>query len=214
MTKGEYFKANREVLLALFKLIGIIATSIIAILFIVTGFHLKSLLDVFYLFLTCSILGNIIAFSITLMYFTLNYNPFKDQTLFFNTINNELKNKLNIKLYYQPIYHKYDLLEIKMFSDYEGYLFCIQCDRSEKLIKTIIVKQATDRNEYELSGKHIDQKYKNDFMGYTPLGLQKVIKYKKWSEIHFLDIELIFEELLKVCSKEGLKVIIQNRKVE
>ena len=213
MTMLEYFKINKKILFSLFKLIGAVVTGVIAFLFIVTSFHFKSLMDVFYLFLTCFILGNLIAFSLVLSYFSMDYSSVRDQFILFNSIDDDTKNEFRCRLYFPPTQHKYSLPEAKIWCNYESYLFEIRADRSEKKIRVYIFNDL-EGIDISRAMTYADKQYKNDSICLSGSGLQKVIKYKDWKKTATINFKPIFLELLKVSGEESLSVLIENDKEE
>jgi hypothetical protein len=209
MTKLEYFKTNKKILFSLFKLIGAIVTGVIALLFIVTSFHFKSLMDVFYLFLTCFILGNFIAFSLVLSYFSIDYSSVRDQFNFFNSLDDDTKKEFRFRLYFPPTQYKYSLPEAKILCNYESYLFEIRADRPEKKIM-IYVFNDLEGIDLSRAMSYADKQYKNDSICLSELGLQKTIKYKDWKRPASVDFRSIFIELLKISGEESLLVMIEN----
>jgi hypothetical protein len=207
MKRREYFIINKEVILPLFKLIGVVSTSIIAVLFILTSFHFKSLMDVLYLFLTCFILGNLIAFSLTLMYFSLNYVPYRDQMELFESLSDDLKDEFKIGLYYPPFKYKYDLTDVHILCIYEIYLFGIRYDKAEKTIG-ITVLNNLEGIDFANATDYADKKYKNDSICLSGCGLRKVIKYKDWKNSGSNELRKVFMELLKISDEESLEVVI------
>jgi hypothetical protein len=209
MTKREYFKANKEVIVSLFKLTGVIITSINALLFIVTSFHFRSIMDVFYLFLFCFLLGNWIAFSLVLAYFSLDYNSVRDQLNFFNCLDDNIRNEFRFRLFFPPPQHKFSLPEAKILCNYESYLFEIRTDRPEKKIR-IYVFNNLEGIDFERASSYADKQYKKDSICLSGCGLQKVIKIKDWKKLSSIDFKSIFQELLKVSEEECLSVRIET----
>lgn len=209
MTKLEYFKTNKKTLFSLFKLIGAIVTGIIAFLFIVTSFHFNSLMDVFFLFLTCFILGNFIAFSLVLSYFSLDYSSVRDQFIFFNSVDEDTKNEFQFRLYFPPTQHKYSLPEAKILCNFESYLFEIRADRPEKKIR-IYIFNYLEGIDFSRAMSYADKQYKNDSICLSGCGLMKTIKYKDWKKPASVDFKPLFIELLKISGEESLLVMIEN----
>jgi len=209
MTTLEYFKTNKKTLFSLFKLIGAIVTGVIAFLFIVTSFHFRTLIDVLYLFLTCFLLGNFIAFSLVLAYFSMDYSSVRDQLNFFNSLDDNTINEFRFRLYFPPTQYKYSLPEVKILCNYESYLFEIRADRSERKIRIYIFN---DLEGIDLSRamSYADKQYKNDSICLSGCGLQKVIKYKNWKKPASVDFKPIFVDLLKISGAESLSVMIEN----
>lgn len=210
MTKREYFRQNQKVILLLFKLIGVVATSIIAILFILTSFHFKSLMDVLYLFLICFVLGNMIAFSLVLLYFSLNYNPFKDLTEFYRQLNEEFKIEYKVTLYKKPLVHKYSLTEIALYCIHDDYYFEIRSDRAEKKIR-IILFYDLEKIDFTKAFKEINSNYAKDSISLTGTGLIKEIKLKQWKEINSMELKVNLLELEKVSEAESLEARMQKK---
>ena len=209
----EYFKTNKKILFPLFKLIGAIVTGVIALLFILTSFHFKSLIDVFYLFLTCFILGNLIAFSLVLSYFSIEYNSVRDQFILFKSVDDDTKNEFRFRLYFPTTQHKYSLPEAKILCNYESYLFEIRADRSEKKIMIYIFNDL-EGIDISRAMNYADKQYKSDSICLSGCGLQKVIKYKDWKKTATIDFKPIFSELLKISGEENLSVLVENHEDE
>jgi hypothetical protein len=67
MTFKEYYKLNKRALRSLFKILGIVFTSLYSILFIIFAMSNKNeLIDGLYVFILCFILGNFLAVSISI----------------------------------------------------------------------------------------------------------------------------------------------------
>jgi hypothetical protein len=190
----------------LYKLIGAYATGGIALLFIVTRFEFTSIMDVFYLFITCVVLGHLITFSLVLLYLSANYDLFRDQVKFYNKLKEELINEFKIILYYRPLYERYGLLEVRIYCIWEGYLFNLMPNRSEKQIGISVIN---DLNEIDFQGitKYIDKQYKVDSICMTGFGIRKIVKDKEWDLLEIDDLKRIFKELVNVSEFEKLDVV-------
>jgi hypothetical protein len=202
----KYFKANKQTILSLYKLIGAYATGAVALLFIVTRFEFTSVMDVFYLFLTCVIVGHLITFSLVLLYLSANYDLFRDQVKFFNKIKDELKEEFKIILSNPPVYEKYGLAEVRIYCLWEANLFNLMPNRTEKQVGISVINDLKEIDFYEIT-KYIDKQYKSNSICMTGFGIRKMVKFKDWELLGIDDLKQIFKELVNVSESEKLDVV-------
>lgn len=202
----RYFKANKNTILSLYKVMGAYSTGIIAILFLATGFEFTSTLDVWFLFLTCVIVGHLITFSLLLMYLSVNYNLFSDHIKFYNELRNELKTEFKILLYEKPLSEKYGLLEVRIYCIWKGYLFNLMPSRAEKQVGVSVINDLNDVDFHKIT-KYIDNQYKRDSICMTGFGVRKTIKIAEWNLLEVDDLKRILKELVNVSESEKLDVV-------
>ncbi len=202
----KYFKLNKRTILALYKLIGAYATGGVALLFIITRFEFTSIMDVFYLFLTCLIVGHLITFSLVLMYLSVNYDLFRDHIKFYNKLGTELKNEFKILLYEQPVYEKYGLLEVRIYCLWEDNLFNLMPNRAEKQVGISVINNLNELDFHAIT-RYIDKQYKAKAICMTGFGIRKMVKFKDWELLGIDDLKQIFEELVNVSESEKLDVV-------
>lgn len=206
MTLLKYFKANKKTILSLYKLIGAYSTGGVALIFIVTRFGFTSIMDVFYLFITCVVLGHLITFSLVLLYLSVNYDLFRDQVKFYNKLKEELITEFKIILYNQPLHERYGLLEVRIYCLWESYLFNLMPNRSEKQIGISVINDLNGINFHEIT-KYIDKQYKVNSICMTGFGIRKIVEYKEWNLLEIDDLKRIFTELVNVSELERLDVV-------
>lgn len=202
----KYFKSNKQTILSLYKLIGAYATGAVALLFIVTRFEFTSIMGVFYLFLTCVVVGHLITFSLVLLYLSANYDLFRDQVRFFNKIKDELKTEFKIILYNPPVYEKYGLAEVRIYCLWEANLFNLMPNRTEKQVGISVINDLNEIDFYETT-KYIDKQYKSNSICMTGFGIRKTVKFKEWDLLEIDDLKQIFNELVSIFELEELDVV-------
>ena len=202
----KYFKLNRATILSLYKLLGAYCTGAAALLFIVTKFELTSVSDVFYWFLTCLVVGHIFAFSLVLLYLTVNYQLFRDNIHFFGKINDEIRNEFKIILYEVPIREKYGLAELRIFCLWQNHLFVLMPNRDNKEVG-IGINNVLDESNFERLNGYIDKQYKSESIFMSGFGISKTVKLKEWNGFGIDDIAGIFKELLDLSASEKIDVV-------
>ena len=205
MTAWEYFKLCRSTIYALYKIVAAITTSVFAVWIILTSFPQESFWGVAGLFLVSFIPGHVVAASLILMYFSLNYRPLKDLLDFHRKMTVDQIEEFKVMLKEVPIREKYGLPELKMYCTYEKHLFSVAVDRAEKKI----MLYAFNDLEGISMGKattFIDRKYRNELIQFGGNGLIKTVKVKNWKMVLSLDFRECFAELLDVSALEGIPV--------
>ena len=202
----KYFKLNRATILSLYKLLGAYCTGAVALLFIVTKFELTSVTDVFYLFLTCLIVGHIFAFSLVLMYLSVNYQLFKERIRFFEKIKAEIKEAFKIILYEVPIQEKYGLAELRIYCLWQNHLFILMPSRENKEVG-ISIMNMLEESDFERLTRYIDKQYKPESIFMSGFGISKTVKLNEWNGFGIDDIAGIFKELLDLSAAEKIKVV-------
>lgn len=204
MTRREYFHANRKVILSLFKILGVAATSVFAILFLVTSFRFSAMTDAFYLFLVCFVLGNLIAFSFTYLSFSTQYSSYRDQLTIFNSLDPTTKDEFKIVLYTHEPKHKFGLAKVSVYGHVLESFFEIRSDRSEKKIRVILFEKL-EEVDFEKAYRLINEKYSDDSISLTGSGLVKQIRLSQWKNINSIDFRAVFLELYRVLKEEKLQ---------
>lgn len=202
----KYFKVNRKTIISLYTLLGAYCTGAVGVLFIVTGFELTSVLDVVYLFLTCLIIGHLFAFSLVLMYLSVNYQIFRDRIKFFDKIGADLKEEFKIILYNEPIRQKYGLSEVRIYCLWQDYLFNLTPNSENKEVGISVINVLDDFDFIELT-KYIDKQYRFDSICMTGFGIRKTIGLKEWNSFEIGDVACIFRELVALSAKEKIDVV-------
>ena len=202
----KYFKLNRATILSLYKLLGAYCTGAAALLFIVTKFELASVMDVFYLFLTCLIVGHIFAFSLVLMYLSVNFQLFRDQVHFFGKIKEELKEEFKIVLYDVPVSERYGLAELRIYCLWQSYLFNLMPSRENKEVGISIIN-ILEELDFPALTRYIDKQYKLDSICMSGFGIRKTIKLKEWDLFEIDDVTRIFKELIDLSASEKIDVV-------
>lgn len=202
----KYFKINRPTILSLYKVLGAYCTGAAALLFIVTKFELTSVSDVFYLFLTCLIVGHIFAFSLVLMYLSVNYELFKEKIRFFEQIKAEIKEAFKIILYEVPIHEKYGLAELRIYCLWQNHLFVLMPSRENKEVG-ISVLNILDEADFERLTRYIEKQYKPEAICMSGFGIRKAIKLNDWNLFGIDDIAGIFKELVDLSATEKIEVV-------
>lgn len=203
MTRIEYFGANKKVILNLFKILGVAATSVFAILFLATSFRFNTMLDALYLFLVCFVLGNLIAFSFTYLSFSTQYNSYSEQLTVFNSLDEATKEEFKIVLYTHEPKQKFGHTKVSVYGHVMESFFEIRPDRSEKKIRVILFDKLEDV-DFEKAYQLIKEKYSNDSISLTGAGLVKLIQADNWKNINSINFRTVFLELYQVMKEENL----------
>ena len=213
MSKREYFRENKKVLQLLFKLIGVVATSVFAFLFLVTAFRFSGVMDAFYLFLVCFVLGNLIAASFTYFYFSVQYQPYKDQLDVFSSLDEEVKSEFKIVLYANEPAHRFSLTKVTLYANYSDRFFEIRPDRSEKKIRVVLFENL-EHIDFSQAYDFINQKYKADSINLIGSGLVKIIAVPDWKKMNSIEFKSVFQELYRISTEENLGETMPNRNNE
>src|SRR5665648_1220316 len=185
MTLVEYFRLNRNAFHSVFKLLGIIFTSLCALLMIIFAMDNKrEPIDAFYLFVLCFVLGNLLAFSFLLLAFSDGYNQVKSQIQLFSKIPSEIRDSLGLKLFNKPLLSKYSFVELNIIGYEDNSFIHFDYDRGQKLVWITIRNIMNDIEDFNYIKLEIDRKYQKDSVFLSGWGLKKKIKWKPVSYTH------------------------------
>ncbi len=207
MTPIEYYKINRRVSKFTFKVLGVIFTSILAIFFLIFGLDNKrELIDGFYLFLLCFVLGNLLGLSIFSLAFSLGYSQVKSQIDLYSKIPEDIKDSLGLKLLYRPLISRFSFMELDIIGFDNNSFVHFDYDRSEKLVWITIKNIMNDIDDFNSKKREIDLRYKKDSIFLSGWGLKKEIKWKQWKKFTDDDVKSQIIQLYTISKKENLRV--------
>ncbi|MFV0592510.1 MAG: hypothetical protein ACK5M7_14070 [Draconibacterium sp.] len=207
MTLIEYFKLNKSVTKFTLKISGVLFSGILAILFLIFGLDNKrELMDGFYLFLVCFILGNLLGLSFFALAFSLGYSQVKSQIILFSKIPSDIKDLLGLKLFFRPPASKFSFTELDIIGFDNNSFVHFDYDRGEKLVWITIRNIMNDIDDFNSKKREIDSKYKRDSVFLSGLGLKKEIKWKQWKKFTDDDVKSQIIQLYTISEKENLRV--------
>jgi len=203
LNKREYYNLNKYTIGKLFKVVGIGATSVIALLTVIATYDTQSFGETIFLFLLILFIGNLISLTLSSSIFFAGYWEAKAQFKFFYRIPEELKTDIEFELYFKPLYSKYSLLEIHTLFTYENTTFSLVHMRGERQVWINMMNELSSVENIMEEKRPFDKKYKTQNIELTGLGLRKVIKYKDWDLISKDKFINALEDLHKVSTQEG-----------
>jgi hypothetical protein len=103
------------------------------------------------------------------------------------------------------LHERYGLIEVRIYCLWEGYLFNLMPNRSEKQIGISVINDLSEVDFHEIT-KYIDKQYKVDSICMTGFGIRKIVKYMEWELLGIDDLKQIFTELVDVSELEKLDV--------
>ena len=207
MTRIEYFRLNKRASKLIFKNLGIIFTSSLAMAFLIFGMDNKrELIDGFYLFLLCFILGNLLGLSFFLVLFGTGYSQVRSQLDLYDKIPSDIKDSLGLELFYRPLISKFSFVELDIIGFDNNSFVHFDYDRSERLVWITIRNVMNDIDDFNSKKQQVDSTYKKDSIILSGYGLRKGIKWKQWKKFTDEDVKSQIINLYTISDKENLRV--------
>ncbi len=209
MNFKEYYNLTKETTKSLLKIVGVIFTSIFAIIAIITGYENYSLVDLLEIFAISFILGNGFGIFIWLLAITSTYSQVKSLTKFYDSIPVGFREKFGLELIGIPHNPKYDFLQMRILDTKSDVPIFLSLDK-----KSVLITIGNDLRYFKNFQKEvleIKKKYKKEGVTLTGWGLRKIVKRNDWNIITQDKFEEILNELKLISFKENLEVI--NRKM-
>lgn len=207
MTAIEYYKLNRKASKELFKMLGIVMTTIFSVIFMLTSMENRhGWMDAVFALIFCAALGNLLAASFFSLRFSLGYHHANGQMILFAIIPNITKENYAIRMGFKALKTKYDFLEFIIVGFDKSALFNFEYDKSYNRVWITIRNEIDDIPDFNAKKYEIDRKYKEEDVFLTGSGLRKTIKWKQWLQMSEGDIQNIINELNTISKEENIRV--------
>jgi hypothetical protein len=202
MTIKEYFKLTQKSSSSLIKIIGVIYTSMFALILIATNYN-KSLTDVFNNFIIIFLVANGFALLIWSQTFFVSYFDVKRMIGFYESFQRQ---KVDIILtLHEERGRKSDLLKLFAIGIYSNQIFRFVLDKNYVFITLYLNVNSIER--FPKRAATIRRKYTKLNMDLTGYGLMRQVKYKSWKSFTSDDIISLFEELETISINENIPII-------
>ncbi|MBV5282072.1 MAG: hypothetical protein JZU53_06500 [Paludibacter sp.] len=202
MTIKEYFKLTQKSSSSLIKIIGVIYTSMFALILIATNYN-KSLTDVFNNFIIIFLVANGFALLIWSQTFFVSYFDVKRMIGFYESFQRQ---KVDMILtLHEEKGRKSDLLKLFAIGIYSNQIFRFVLDKNYVFITLYLNVNSIER--FPKRATTIRRKYTKLNMDLTGYGLMRQVKYKNWKSFTSDDIILLFEELETISINENIPII-------
>lgn len=207
MTAIEYYKLNKKASKELFKMLGIVMTTVFSVIFMLTSMENRhGWIDAVFALIFCAALGNLLAASFFSLRFSLGYHHANGQMILFAIIPNITKENYAIRMGFKALKTKYDFLEFIIVGFDKSALFNFEYDKSFNRVLITIRNEMDDIPDFNAKKYEIDRKYKEEDVFLTGSGLRKTIKWKEWLQMSEADIQKIIDELNAISKKENIQV--------
>jgi len=208
MTAIEYYKLNRKASKELFKMLGIVMTTVFSVIFMLTSMEDRhGWIDAVFALIFCAALGNLLAASFFSLRFSLGYHHANGQMILFAIIPNITKENYAIRMGFKALKTKYDFLEFIIVGFDKSALFNFEYDKSFNRVLITIRNEMDNISDFNAKKNEIDRKYKEADVFLSGSGLRKTIKWKEWLQMSEADIQKIIDELNAISKKENIQVL-------
>lgn len=202
MTIKEYFKLTKKSSSSLFKIIGVIYTSMFAIILITTNYN-KSLTDVFNNFIIIFLVANGFALLILGQTFFVSYFDIKRMIGFYESF--QRKNANVILTLHEERGRKSDFLKLFARGIYSDHIFRFILDKNYVSVTLYLNVNSIER--FPKRATTIRRKYTKLNIYLTGYGLMRQVKYKSWQSFTSDDIISLLEELEIISINENIPII-------